>query len=103
MENKTYAKPMYKCAVCGEIHDSIAKRMNCEQACLKKKEEEERKAAERKKEAEYATRKAEVDAAFDHAYDLRNKFLKDYDSYTYSKTINNSRDAYVPFSWLWEW
>lgn len=99
MENK---KPMYKCAVCGEVYDSIAQRMNCEQTCLKKKEEEERKAAEAKKAAEYETRKKEVDAAFDHAYELRDKLLKDYGSYAYHKTASNSRDLYFPFSWLWE-
>jgi hypothetical protein len=101
MENKTYAKPMYKCAICGEIYESIPQRINCEMTCLKKKEEEDRKAAELKEKEEYMTRKAEVDAAFDHAYELRDKFLKDYDSYAYSKNVSG-RDMYFPFSWLWE-
>ena len=35
-------KPMYKCAICGGVYDSIAQRMNCEQTCFKKQEEEER-------------------------------------------------------------
>ena len=88
----------YKCGVCGKTHTDILSRAKCEIACTEKKAEEERKAAELKKEAEYATRKAEVDAAFDHAYELREKFLKDYGSYTYSKTENNSNDLYIPFS-----
>lgn len=92
----------YRCGICGKSHEDIYSRAKCEIACTEKKVEEERKAAELKKEAEYATRKAEVDAAFDHAYELREKFLKDYDSYTYCKTVNNSRDLYFPFSWLWE-
>lgn len=100
MDNKTYAKPAYKCAVCGEIHETIYKRMNCEQTCLKKKEEEERKAAERKKAAEYEARKKEVDAAFDHAYELRDKFLKDYNSYEYIKTTSSFRDLVKDFDWL---
>ena len=100
MDNKVCTKPMYKCAVCGEVYDSIAQRMNCENTCLKRQEEEARKAAELKKEAEYATRKAEVDAAFDHAYELRDKFLNDYDSYTYSKTVSNSRGWMEPWGWL---
>ena len=95
-------KKEYICAVCGKMHTDVVSRANCEIACMEKKAEEERKAAEAKKKAEYADRKAEVDAAFDHAYELRDKFLKDYDSYTYSKTISNSRNLYFPFSWLWE-
>lgn len=101
MGNKTYSKPVYKCAVCGGVYDSIAQRMNCEQVCLKKQEEESRKAAEMKKAAEYETRVAEVNAAFDKAYDLRDKVLEDYGSYTYKRATNNS-DRYFPFSWLWE-
>lgn len=98
MEKKT----MYKCAICGGAYDSIAQRMNCEQKCLKKKEEEERKAAELKKAAEYEARHKEVDAAFDHAYELRDKMVNDYGSYVYRKTTSNSGDLYIPFSWLWE-
>lgn len=93
---------VYMCAICGKSYDSIAQRINCEQTCLKKQEEEKKKAAEAKKAAEYADRKAEVDAAFDHAYKLRNQLIKDYGSYTYNKVVNNVRDFYVPFSWLWE-
>lgn len=81
MENKVCAKPMYKCAVCGEVYESIAQRMNCEQTCLKKQAEEERKAAEAKKKAEYDARVYEVDAAFKKAYELRDKFVEDYGEY----------------------
>ena len=79
--NKICATPKYKCAVCGEVYDSIAQRMNCEQACLKKQEEEERKAAEAKKKEEYNARVCEVDAAFQKAYELRDKFVADYGEY----------------------
>ena len=98
--DKICAKPMYKCAICGEVYDSIAQRMNCEQTCLKKQEEEEKKAAERKKAAEYEARKREVDEAFNHAYELKAKFLNDYNSYTYSKPVSNFRDAIETFGWL---
>lgn len=103
MENKAYSKPMYKCAVCGEVYESISHRMNCEQACLKKKEEEERKAAELKKEIEYADRKAEVDMAYEKYIELRNKFAKDYGSYEY-RVVRNTIDKserYFPFSLMW--
>lgn len=86
--NKICATPMYKCAVCGEVYDSIAQRMNCEQACLKKKEEEERKAAEEKKIAEYDARLEEVNNAFKKAYDLKNKFDADYADLKYRKCDN---------------
>lgn len=81
--DKVCAKPMYKCAVCGEVYDSIAQRMNCEQACLKKQEEEERKALEAKKIAEYNSRVEEVRDAFRRAYILRNKLEKDYANMQY--------------------
>lgn len=78
------AKPMYKCAVCGEVYDSISNRMNCEQKCLKKQEEEARKAAEAKKRAEYDARINEVNTAFEKAYKLRDKFVADYGEYYYN-------------------
>ena len=102
MENKTYAKPMYKCGICDKVHETIADRVKCETACLKKTQEEERKAAERKKAAEYEARKKEVDEAFDRAYELKDKMVSDYGSYTYSNATNSSGDLYMPFSWLWE-
>lgn len=104
MEDKKniYCKFRYKCGICGKEHESVLERAKCEIACTEKKAEEERKAAELKMEAEYASRKAEVDAAFDNAYELRDKFLNDYGSYNYSKTVSNSRGLYFPFSWLWE-
>ena len=83
--DKICAKPMYKCAICGEVYDSIAQRMNCEQACLKKQEEEARKAAEAKKAAEYEARIEEVNMAFKKAYELRDKFVEDYGEFKYKR------------------
>jgi len=100
MENKVCAKPMYKCAVCGEVYDSIAQRVNCEQACLKKQEEEARKAAELKREVEYEARKNEVDTAFNKAYELKDKFVQDYGRYTYNKPVSNSYDGVCLFDWF---
>lgn len=88
--NKICATPMYKCAVCGEVYDSIAQRMNCEQTCLKKQEEEERKAAEAKKAAEYEARIKEVNMAFEKAYELKDKLMEDYDEeFKYKRKFNN--------------
>jgi hypothetical protein len=99
MENKVCAKPMYKCAVCGEVYDSIAQRVNCEQTCLKKQEEEARKAEEAKKEIEYAARKAKVDQAYETFVELRNQFVKDYGPYEY-RVVSNC-EKYLPFRWMW--
>jgi len=84
MENKMYARPMYKCGVCETIFDNLRDRANCECACLKRQEEETKKAAELKKKAEQAARKVEVDEAFAHAIELKNAYLKDYDTYEYT-------------------
>ena len=100
MDNKVCAKPMYKCAVCDEVYDSIAQRTKCEQACLKKQEEEERKAAELKKAEEYEARKNEVDDAFNKAYELKDKFVRDYGRYTYNKATSNAFDGVCLFDWF---
>lgn len=95
MENKICETPMYKCAVCGEVYDSIAQRMNCEQTCLKRQEEEERKAAEAKRAAEYENRVAEVNMAFDHAYELRDKLVADYGEFKYHyRKFDNLDDVF---------
>ena len=90
----------YRCALCNTLYTDVLSRAKCEIACAEKKAEEERKAAEAKKQAEYDDRKAAVDAAFDLAYDLKAKFLMDYGSYIYSKTIRNSEDLLDHFGWL---
>jgi hypothetical protein len=87
--NKICATPMYKCAVCGGVYDSIVQRMNCEQTCLKKQEEEESKAAEAKKAAEYKARVEEVNMAFEKAYKLKDKLVADYGEYKYQRKCNN--------------
>ena len=90
----------YKCAVCETWHPDIVSRARCEIACTEKKAEEERKAAELKKEAEYAERKAEVDAAFNKAYELKDKFVNDYGRYTYRKPTSNAFDGVCLFDWF---
>lgn len=100
MDNKVCAKPTYKCAVCGEVYDSIAQRMICEQTCLKKQEEEERKIAELKRVVDYENLKKKVDDAFDNAYKLKDEFVKDYGRYVYNKTINNLNDNVCFFDWF---
>ena len=91
---------MYKCAICEKEHSNITDRAKCELNCAKRIEDEAKKAAEAKKLAEKNNRQAEVDAAFDYAYRLRDEFLKDYDSYTYSKTLGNSREPFFSLDWL---
>ena len=83
-------KAVYKCGICGSEHELPVDRAKCELACFEKKQEERKKKEERKKEIEYAERRAEVDNAFNTAYELKEKFIKDYGSYTYSWRSNNS-------------
>lgn len=96
MENNMYTKPMYKCAVCDNVYESINERMKCEQACLKKQEEEVKKAAERKKQQEYAARKADVDAKVKAAIDAVHAYNKDYGFYTYDGDVTNTISDIIP-------
>ena len=83
MENKTYAKPMYKCALCDSVYESVVERAKCETLCIKKKEEEEKKAAAEKKLAEKKMRKEAVDEAVTNACRLTRAYIYDYGSYDY--------------------
>lgn len=97
-ENKMYAQPMYKCAICGSVHESIPARIKCETMCYQQRELEAKKAAEAKKKAEQAARKKEVDEAFDNAMQLREAYLKYYDTYTYeyNRSTNSLEDDEWP-------
>lgn len=96
--DKICATPMYKCAVCGEVYDSIAQRMNCEQTCLKKKEEEERKAAEAKKNAERKADFEEASSAIDNALRLVNKCVEKHGTFKYDgELLNNLETLKVDF------
>lgn len=87
MENKTYAKPMYKCALCDSAYESVAERVRCEQNCLKKKEENEKRAAEEKKMAERKLRKEAVDESVANALRLINSYINDFGPYEYDNDI----------------
>ena len=102
-ENKIYTKPQYRCAICGEIYDSVQGRMNCEMACIKKQKEEEKAAAEAKKKAEKNARQEEVTAALDTAFTLMNKFIEDYGTYKYNGKLNELEARNMDFfpSKLW--
>ena len=94
MENNMYTKPMYKCAVCDSVYESISERMKCEQTCLKRQEEEAKKAAELKKQQEHAARKADADAKVKAALEAVNAYTKDYGFYTYGGDVSNMIDAF---------
>ena len=76
-----YAKPQYKCAICGTVYDDLKERVKCESTCIKKQEEEAKKAAELKKKAEKETRHKEVIAAYDHFHELLKKYTEDYGTF----------------------
>lgn len=82
--NKMYCKPVYKCGICGAEYPTVAERMKCEQACIKKQEEDAKRLAEEKKKAEQDARRIEVTNAIDNAYDLLEKYMKDYGTYNYN-------------------
>ena len=78
MENKMFAKPMYKCAICDKIFEDVVSRATCELECAKRVEEEAKKAANEKKKAEQMARLAEIDEAYAKADELMEKYIEDY-------------------------
>ena len=99
MENKMYARKAFKCGICDKEFNNVADRARCELACNARQEEEAKKAAALKKKEEKAARKAEVDAAFDKAMQLREAYLKDYDTYIY--TYNKEDANWLNLKSLW--
>ena len=91
-ENKMYTHEMWKCGICGEIYDSISKRMQCEASCLHKQELEAKRIAEAKKKEEQAERQAKVTDLIESAHAALLDYEKDYGTYVYngerSSTIN---------------
>ena len=87
-ENKMYSKPMYKCGICGEVYESIKKRIECETNCYKRQEAEKKQAAAKKKKEEQAARKKEVDEAIARAEELKNKYVEDYGPYVRVRTCH---------------
>lgn len=92
MENKMFAKPMYKCAICEKIFEDVLSRANCELECIKRVEEEARKAEEAKKKEEQNIRKAEVDAAVSIAFDLMDKYIEDFGNYEFKPKPKSFED-----------
>lgn len=87
---KMCGKAMYKCGICGTVHDTIAARAKCEMACLEKQEEERKLAAEKKKREEKAARKKEVDDAIKNVNNLIDRYTEDYGSYYTTEPIKYS-------------
>ena len=75
---------MYKCEICEKEHPSITERAQCELACAKRIEEAAKKAADARKKEEQNARKAELEAAINHAKELFAAYIEDYRSFEFS-------------------
>lgn len=98
--NKICCKPAYKCGICGAEYSTVTERMKCEQACIKKQEEEAKRLAEEAKKAEQDARHTEVTKAIDNAYNLLDKYMKDYGMYNYNGKNLNVFDDILPSKFL---
>lgn len=98
--NKMYCKPAYRCGICGAEYATVAERMKCEQACIKKQEEDIKRLAEEKKKAEQKTRHTEVTKAIDNACNLLDKYMKDYGMYNYNGKNLSVLDNILPSKFL---
>lgn len=90
----------YTCGICGKEWRTVAERMKCEQACIKKQEEDIKRLAEEKKKAEQEARSAEVTKAFDDACNLLDMYIKDYGMYRYHGENLNILDDILPSKYL---
>ena len=82
-ENQMYTQEKYKCAICGQIYDTLRERINCETTCLRCQEEEEKKAAELKKKEEQNTRHNALDMLVEQTVTALMAYIDDYGSYEY--------------------
>lgn len=99
--NKIYCKPTtYRCGICGAEYHTVAERMKCEQACVKRQEEEAKRLLEEKKKAEQEARRTEVTKAIDDACDLLSKYMKDYGMYNYDGKSLNILNDILPSKFL---
>lgn len=78
-------KITFKCSICDKEYDNPMARASCELTCCKKLEEENKKAAELKEMEEKMASEANVTAAFDTAYRLRDEHVAKYGSYSYTR------------------
>lgn len=83
-ENKMYAQPMYKCAICGTVHESIPARIQCETKCYQKQELEAKKAAEAKKKEEQKSYHDKVDQLVEDAVTAIMDYTDKYGHYEYN-------------------
>lgn len=92
--------PQFKCSICGKIYDKAIDRAKCEIECTKKQEEEAKRLAEEAKKAEQDARHTEVTKAIDNAYNLLDKYMKDYGMYNYNGKNLNVFDDILPSKFL---
>ncbi len=89
-DNKMYAKPQYKCAICGKTYKTVSERATCEMACSKRLEEEQKKLIEAQKQAEKYKRREELTKKIADTNQALQDFIRDYGSYSYGgNEINN--------------
>lgn len=97
MENKMYAKPQYKCAICGTIFDDLRDRINCEAECLMKQEVEEKKAAELKKKEAQETSNAHVTKLINEAYAALTEHIDKYGEYEHENEDEDDMSNMIKF------
>ena len=97
MGNTMFNKTMYKCAICNSVYDTVADRMKCEAACIKKEEEEAKRLAEEKKKEERNERKKEVEVALKNANELLQRYIEDYGSYDFYRDMSEANENYEFF------
>lgn len=84
------SKDVYRCAICGTEHDSIAERIKCEMKCLNARTKLEEQKKQEALKHEKAARIAELNSAYKYYIALRKKFIHDYGYYQESAYLDKN-------------
>lgn len=96
-KNEVCINNEFKCAICGEVYESVKERSECETKCVAKVEADKKAALEAIKKAEKEARFVEASSAIDNALTLVNKCMEDYGEFDYNGKLKNSKEPLVNY------
>lgn len=96
-KNEVRVNNEFKCAICGEIYETVKERTACETKCVAKVEADKKAALEAIKKAEKEACFTEASNAIDNAFTLVNKCVEDYGEFYYNGKLKNSKESIINY------